>query len=441
MLAIDKDFVDNTYGTNAIGWPGGHSFGNLTGSDHAQFYGYDANGAKVLDFKLDYLTSSSGTPSGYASLGVTGGEGRMNLGSAASIQAWGTSLDYSLNKTGYCAGGDLPGHHLSVNSPATDAFYTPNPTYPDWIYDVIYEVKIAKSAFGAAGFGSLEVPYIHASPSKIGTNTIYATPGACPGEIGDTVWNDQNANAVQDAARRASTACRSSSTRTTATAFQRGDRCAGRHADHRNGGQYLFQDLTANDYFVDVVNETTVPAGYQITTYNDPTPVISLGEGQSYLDADFGYRAAPSGGSIGDFVWNDANKNGIQDAGEAGIPGVTVRLYDGANNLLATTTTSGTGYYVFANRPAGNYQVEFQAPSGSSFSNPNQGSDPAKDSDANPVTGRTVVFYVATNATDLTWDAGLLVPVPVCVTLQPDEAGGLDAYIKQENVNENKDDR
>ena len=43
-----------------IGWPGGHTFGNLVGSDHAQFYGYNANGTKVLDFKLDYITANPG---------------------------------------------------------------------------------------------------------------------------------------------------------------------------------------------------------------------------------------------------------------------------------------------------------------------------------------------------------------------------------------------
>ena len=115
VLAIDKDFVDNTYGTNAIGWPGGHTFGNLVGSDHAQFYGYNAGGTKVLDFKHDYITSNpSGTTRRRAirMLGVLGGEGRMNLGSAASIQEWGTSIDYSLNDLGYCTGGNCsgPGH-------------------------------------------------------------------------------------------------------------------------------------------------------------------------------------------------------------------------------------------------------------------------------------------------------------------------------------------
>jgi hypothetical protein len=64
-------------------------------------------------------------------------------------------------------------------------------------------------------------------------------------------------------------------------------------------------------------------------------------------------------GAIGDFVWNDANDNGIQDSGEAGINGVTVQLLDSAKNLLATTVTGpapasypflpagSNGYYQF----------------------------------------------------------------------------------------------
>ena len=34
--------------------------------------------AQVLDFEMDYIDRQTGTPSGYASLGVTGGEGKMN---------------------------------------------------------------------------------------------------------------------------------------------------------------------------------------------------------------------------------------------------------------------------------------------------------------------------------------------------------------------------
>ena len=50
----------------------------------------------------------------------------------------------------------------------------------------------------------------------------------------------------------------------------------------------------------------------------------------NFDDADFGYQD-PGTASIGDFVWNDLNGDSIQDGGEPGIVGVTVRLIDDAN--------------------------------------------------------------------------------------------------------------
>ena len=45
-------------------------------------------------------------------------------------------------------------------------------------------------------------------------------------------------------------------------------------------------------------------------------------------------------GAIGDFVWNDLNQNGIQDAGEAGIPNITVQLWNSTPSLSAMTVAS-----------------------------------------------------------------------------------------------------
>src|SRR5688572_22923782 len=52
-------------------------------------------------------------------------------------------------------------------------------------------------------------------------------------------------------------------------------------------------------------------------------------------------RLTPAG-AIGDFVWRDTNANGIQDAGEPGILGVTVRLVL-SGGTVATTTTDADG--------------------------------------------------------------------------------------------------
>jgi hypothetical protein len=168
---LAKTFVDNTYGTNAIGWPNGHTFNNLVGSDNLKLSLMNSAGTKVLEFQQDYITASSGAPSGFDCLGVTGGEGKMLVGSATNIVSATTSLDQNMNTFGY---------NLQTNSPATTANYTPNPTYPNWIYDVWYEVTVLKSAFGASGFGSPMITGVHASPSKTGSNTELVNPTPCP---------------------------------------------------------------------------------------------------------------------------------------------------------------------------------------------------------------------------------------------------------------------
>ena len=71
--------------------------------------------------------------------------------------------------------------------------------------------------------------------------------------------------------------------------------------------------------------------------------------------------------SLGNRVWYDTNDNGILDAGEVGIRGVTVKLYldngttpgvwDSGDTLVGTQTTDANGYYRFDNLGAGNYIV------------------------------------------------------------------------------------
>ncbi len=117
--------------------------------------------------------------------------------------------------------------------------------------------------------------------------------------------------------------------------------------------------------------------------------------------------------SIGDFVWLDANGNGVQDAGEPGLDGVTVQLYNDADVLQATTTTSGGGYYRFEHLFPGNYYVKFTPPSGYQITAKDQGSDDAVDSDADPSTGKSATTTLSEGENDMTWDAGLYRPAAI----------------------------
>ncbi|EKI4483494.1 fibrinogen-binding adhesin SdrG C-terminal domain-containing protein [Staphylococcus pseudintermedius] len=103
---------------------------------------------------------------------------------------------------------------------------------------------------------------------------------------------------------------------------------------------------------------------------------------------------------LGDKVWNDVNKNGIQDQGETGIADVKVTLKDLDGNILDTTYTNTNGKYIFDNLKNGNYQVDFETPEGYAASPSNQGND-SLDSD-----GPTNAQAVISDGNNLTVDQG-----------------------------------
>ena len=82
-------------------------------------------------------------------------------------------------------------------------------------------------------------------------------------------------------------------------------------------------------------------------------------------------------GSVGNYVWNDTNSDGIQnEPASAGINGVTVKLFQETapgtyTNTQTTTTANNTsgnpGYYNFVITAAANYYVQFPIAVGSNF--------------------------------------------------------------------------
>jgi hypothetical protein len=180
-VTFNPGFVDNTYGKNSVGWSHvrGHRYSDLVKSDHTELQLFDKNDQLTLHFKMDYITNLASRSCGYGTLGVKGGDGSMIVGDGANVLAVSTSLDRNLNSCGYCSSPACEGS-CTVNSPATDKNFTPNPLTPNWDYRAQYDVWIASSAFGAAGFGKANISYVHASPSKFPEDTLTVTPKPCP---------------------------------------------------------------------------------------------------------------------------------------------------------------------------------------------------------------------------------------------------------------------
>ena len=106
------------------------------------------------------------------------------------------------------------------------------------------------------------------------------------------------------------------------------------------------RDYSGGIHYMDTQTATTAPTkSYEIfRTLDDPEGVQTLGKANGLGDLVALCQAAPI--EIGNRVWNDANRNGVQDPGEAGINGVVVELYkDGA--LVGSTITANGGIYLF----------------------------------------------------------------------------------------------
>ena len=136
------------------------------------------------------------------------------------------------------------------------------------------------------------------------------------------------------------------------------------------------------------------------------TPCIPLRWGQRDSTWDAGLVELAS---YGDFVWHDKDADGVQEAGEEGVAGVTVILYDAATNQpVKTTITNNVGYYLFDKLMPQQYYAKYIAPGGWNITTPNVGSD-VKDSDVDGSNGpgTNATTYLSPGENDLTWDLGL----------------------------------
>ncbi len=117
-------------------------------------------------------------------------------------------------------------------------------------------------------------------------------------------------------------------------------------------------------------------------------------------------------GSIGDRVFFDSNQNGIQDAEDTGVAGITVKLLNAANEILSTVETDDLGNYTFEEVAAGDYRVMVNLEDDFRFALTDQGDNEDLDSDILP-DGMTELFTLAPGEDIDNIDAGLVRPIVV----------------------------
>ena len=263
------------------------------------------------------------------------------------------------------------------------------------------------------------------TPNELNTTDNHGTATTTVGfaALGDFVWWDQNHDGLQTAGEPGfagvtvhlydASGALVGTTTTDAGGLYRFDRlrpsttytvCLDAPADSAAGGPLAGFELTGANAGSDDATDSDAALRNGAACIAGAT----TGVAGSYIPTyDFGFWKPAA---IGDFVWFDTNHNGIQDNGEAGVPGVGVTLHDSLNAVVGHTVTDANGLYLFDRLPPGTYQVCFDAstlPAGYSFTTRDAtGSTRANGSDAG-TDGCAVTTVLAPGQHDLDWDAGI----------------------------------
>ena len=318
--------------------------------------------------------------------------------------------------TGYLFENLIPGPRYSVQ-------FTPLANYNFTLQDVNGTTDELDSDANGTGSVLAQTPLTFSNENNLSFDAgVYR-----PVQIGDFVWEDTNADGIQDFGEPGIAGV-------TVTLVIDGVAQPG-ITDITNGtGGYYFGpglDLKPNhNYSVQFSTLPVSPRPYLVTASDQGaddgldsdiitigatvpgTPIMLSGDSNITLDAGF-YRVA----SMGNRIWYDNNGNGIQDVGEGNVSGVNVELFNSSDVSQGIATTNINGFYHFDNLRPGSYYVIVDKTTfpigGYVFTQKNAGGDNATDSDVNLTTGRSDTVTLVSNQDDNTTDAGIYIPVKI----------------------------
>lgn len=180
-------------------------------------------------------------------------------------------------------------------------------------------------------------------------------------------------------------------------------------------GYYLFEALRPGNFSMrfqhpDIYIPTlanTAPDHQDSDNVDGQVINLSYTLGGKVDSIDAGYYKSST---LGDFVWEDLNANGIQDEDEPGLEDVVLELIDSADEVVNTTTSDQGGNYSFSGIAPGEYYIRVQADALYSPTQFQSGGSADIDSDLSAQDGHWVspTFTLASNTTDLSLDFGFI---------------------------------
>lgn len=222
------------------------------------------------------------------------------------------------------------------------------------------------------------------------TNTV-VVPNGTGGNLSGTVFDDINGNGVKDTGEPGIGGVR---------VYIDADKDGVFDTNEKNvitpsSGAYSFTGLAAGTYNIRQID----PANYTHTT---SSPIVPLAANASSSNRNFGnFKNA----SIAGRVFDDKDRDGVQDSGEAGLAGV--RVYDDKNGNgkydsgERNTTTNSSGDYTLSALPAGQRTIRITLPTGRVLTSPSVGYQRLTPTSGQVITGKRFGTRLGTASTRL----------------------------------------
>lgn len=179
-----------------------------------------------------------------------------------------------------------------------------------------------------------------------------------PGTIAGTVFRDLNSNGAQNAGELGIESVRMFIDTNSNGVFN-----AGEVSDLTDAsGNYSITGLVAGTYRLTI----ELPSGFTVTAPTTAFTNVVLATAQT-VDRDFSIVNLASG-TIAGTVFNDANSNGAQNAGELGIQNVRMFIDANSNGVFnageSTAVTDASGNYSITGLVAGTHRLTIELPAG-----------------------------------------------------------------------------